>query len=244
MQAVGRRRGSVRAPVVAALLLLAAVVAGCGSDGGSDASDDPTTTAVTGSGTAENTETSLPGEGSTTLVDPTATSAPASTSTAPELADASEAQRSAAAEGEGTSLLSDVRLGVHDGYERITFEFTGASRPGYRIQWVDGPITADGSGEPVEVAGDAYLEVIMQPASGFDMETGVPTYSKADRIPTVKGNLVLADLVRTGDFEAVLTWVAGAKRRVPFAVSTFSSPTRLVIDLQSPEATVGGAPNG
>ena len=35
------------------------------------------------------------------------------------------------------------------------FEFAGTSVPGYRVQWVDGPITADGSGEPVEVAGDA-----------------------------------------------------------------------------------------
>ncbi len=244
MQVVGRRRRSVRAPVVAALLLVAPLVAGCGSDGGSDASEATVTTAATGSGPAENAETSVPAEETTTLADTSPTSGSATTSVVPELADASEAQRSAAAEGDGTSLLSDVRLGVHDGYERITFEFTGASRPGYRIEWVDGPITADGSGEPVEVAGDAYLEVVMQPASGFDMETGVPTYTEDDRIPTVKGNVVLADLVRTGDFEAVLTWVAGAKRRVPFAVTTLTGPTRLVIDLQSPDATTSDPSDG
>lgn len=248
MQVVGRRRRSARVPVVAAVLVLAPVLAGCsGSDG--DGSATTATTVPTGSGTAENTENTESTDTSasdqaTTLADATTTAEVPTATSAPGLEGASEGQRTAAAEGEGTALLADVRVGVHEGYERITFEFTGTTRPAYRIQWVDGPITADGSGEPVEVAGDAYLEVIMQPASGFDMETGLPTYLEADRIPMARGSQVLADLVRTGDFEAVLTWVAGGKRRVPFAVRTFSGPTRLVIDLASPDAGVTDPSNG
>jgi hypothetical protein len=94
----------------------------------------------------------------------------------------------------------------------------------------DGP--ADGSGEPVEVDGDARLEMVLQPASGVDLSADefTITYDGPDRISTDQTELI-TDLVRTGDFEAVLTWVAGATEAVPFRVQTLSSPTRIVVDL-------------
>ncbi len=36
------------------------------------------------------------------------------------------------------------------------------------------------------------------------------------------------------EFEAVLTWVVGARARVPFRVTTLPSPSRLVVDLEHP----------
>ena len=108
--------------------------------------------------------------------------------------------------------------------------------PGYRIQWVDGPITADGSGEPVEVEGDALLEIIMDPASGVDLSAPQLTivYQGPDRIPVEGQTELITDLVRTGDFEAVLSWAAGTTERVPFRVLALREPTRIVIDLEDP----------
>ena len=152
------------------------------------------------------------------------------------LPDASEAQRSAPSDGTGTALLRTVRVGRNPGFERIVFEFVGSSMPGYRIQWVDGPILSDGSGEPVAVDGEAYLEMVMQPASGVDLSAPQFTivYEGPDRVPVAGQTELITDLVRTGDFEAVLSWVAGTTERVPFRVLRLSNPTRLVVDLEVP----------
>jgi hypothetical protein len=151
------------------------------------------------------------------------------------LPDATMGQRSAPPDGTGTALLREVRTGRHDGFDRIVFEFSGASVPGYRMEWVDGPITSDGSGEPIEVRGEARLAMVLSPASGVDVsgpEFEV-IYAGPDRIAVAEQTAALTDLVRTSDFEAVLTWVAGADAPAPFRVQTLSSPTRIVVDLAS-----------
>jgi hypothetical protein len=53
-----------------------------------------------------------------------------------------------------------VRSGRHDGYDRVVFDVKGADPVGYHVRYVDS-VHADGSGEPVPVAGDAALEVIV-----------------------------------------------------------------------------------
>lgn len=232
MNAVGERSARRAAVAGVALIALAGGITACGgSSSGSDGGGGATTTEQADTTTtAASTSTSA---GAST----TATSAPASTTTAAGgLPDASEAQRSAPSDGTGTALLKTVRVGRNAGFERIVFEFAGSSMPGYRVQWVDGPITADGSGEPVEVAGEAYLEIIMQPASGVDLSAPQLTivYDGPDRIPVAGQTQLITDLVRTGDFEAVLSWAAGTTERVPFRVLRLESPTRVVIDLQTP----------
>ena len=211
------------------MVLGAGALAACGSSGGGDAGSDGSTTTASGSGA---TSTAASGASTTTLV--TSTSAGSST-TVTALPDASEAQRTAPSDGTGTALLQQVRVGNNPGFERIVFEFKGSSMPGYRVQWVDPPITADGSGEPVEVKGEAFLEIVMQPASGVDLSAPQLTivYDGPDRIPVAGQTSLITDLVRTGDFEAVLSWAAGTTERVPFRVLRLTDPTRIVIDLQT-----------
>lgn len=211
------------APLLCGALTLG-LLAGCGS------SDSPSaTTGGAGSGTSDAT-----GSGVTTTTAPAGSSLATSSSTPAGLDGASENPRSAPADGSGQALLKDVRVGRNTGFERIVFEFAGDGHPGYRIRWVDGPITEDASGEVVDVAGPAHLEMIMEPASGIDMTDGSVVYTGPDRL-TVDGRTdLIQDLVRTGDFEAVLTWVAGATHKTPFRVLSLSSPARLVVDLQTP----------
>ena len=224
MHVVGgkRERMRQRANVVAAAAIAAALsglvgCAGSGTDGTAQAS----------------AKTTVAGSGATTApVGPTTTTTAAVTTTRTGFEGATDGPRTAPPDGTGTALLRAVRVGRNVGFERIVFEFEGSSRPGYRIRWIDGPVTADGSGNVVSVAGAAHLEMIMEPASGVDMLDGHLTYTGPDRIPVTQQTKLLRDLVRTGDFEAVLTWVAGASRRGPFRVQTLSAPTRLVVDLQ------------
>jgi hypothetical protein len=76
----------------------------------------------------------------------------------------------------------------------------------------------------------------MEPASGFDLNTGegVMIYKGPRRLEgSAAGTSVVQELVRTGDFEAVLTWAIGLSERVDFRVRTATSPSRLIVDLRN-----------
>jgi hypothetical protein len=133
--------------------------------------------------------------------------------------------------GDGaTALLTAVRVAPHDGFDRIVFEFDGSGPPAYRVGYIDPPAREDGSGAPVDVAGEQLLEIRMTPASGFDMGEVQAVYTGPDRIAG-RGTAELVELVRTGDFEAGMAWVAGTRERAPFAVGILERPTRVVVDL-------------
>jgi len=130
------------------------------------------------------------------------------------------------------SLLTDVRAARHDGYDRIVFQFRNGL-PGYDVRYVDKPVVADGSGEEVAVEGGAVLLVRMEPALDADLtqESAPLTYTGPQRFtPTTTA---VAELVRTGGFESVLTWAVGVDERRPFKVTRLESPARIVIDVAS-----------
>ncbi len=137
--------------------------------------------------------------------------------------------------GSGTALLEQVTMGRHEGYDRVVFQFRNHV-PGYRVGYVEPPLREDGSGDAVELDGEAFLQVRMEPASGFDLETdeGVLVYKGPKRIEgSSAGTSVIREGVRTGDFEAVLTWAIGLTDRVDFRVQTLSGPPRLVVDVRN-----------
>ena len=191
------------------IAVLAVGLAGCGSsdDGGEPAAGPPpaTTTTVT---TTETTEGIDPLDGA---------------GTNPVEGDASEDE---------TALLERVAIGRHEGYDRVVFQFRNHV-PGYRVGYVQPPIKEDGSGNVVRVMGSAFVEVRMEPASGFDLTTGEGelVYKGPRRIDgAAAGTSVVRDVVRTGDFEAVLTWAIGLEEKVDFRVTTTASPARLIVD--------------
>ena len=82
-----------------------------------------------------------------------------------------------------TALLTGVRAASHDGYDRVVFEFRNGV-PGYDVGYVERPVRADGSGEPVEVDGGAVLLVRMEPALDADLtqESAPRTYTGPARL--------------------------------------------------------------
>ncbi|CAN5569509.1 hypothetical protein BH24ACT4_BH24ACT4_20260 [soil metagenome] len=224
----------------AALVAVLVAAGACSSGGGDDdaasssSSSTTTTTEVSTSEPAATTTTDVGGstteaERSTTTVadeDSTTTDEGSSTTTG-DTGDLDP--KSGEGAGSGTARLIDVRTGRHDGFDRIVLEFADEVRPGWSVEWVEGPITQSGSGNPVEVDGAAYLQIRAEPASGYDLEAGAATFA-ADRVAGPGGGPV-PEVVRAGGFEANLIWVAGAAERTPFTVSTLGSPSRLVIDV-------------
>lgn len=129
--------------------------------------------------------------------------------------------------GEGIVLLGDVRVGRHDGFDRVTFELSGAALPGYHLEYVDRPVRQCGSGHATPIAGDGWLEVRLEPVHGHD-EAGNPTTPRELH----PGLPVLAELERTCDFEAVVTYVLGLHSPNPYRVLELRDPTRLVVDVR------------
>ena len=84
--------------------------------------------------------------------------------------------------GPPASPASRSRRGDCTDIVTFTFDADGARCPGYQIAYQPGPFTQDGSGEPVPVAGGAFLVVRFEPAYGYDFEAGDDTYTGPDRV--------------------------------------------------------------
>ena len=131
-----------------------------------------------------------------------------------------------------TALLTSVRIARHEGYDRVVFQFRN-TLPGYDVRYVKRPVRQDGSGKVVRVNGTYVAQIRMLNALDADLtKSGAPrTYTGPTRFSPRTPEVV--ELVRTGGFEAVLTWAAGLHDRVDFRVSALKAPSRLVVDFRN-----------
>lgn len=129
------------------------------------------------------------------------------------------------------ALLADVRYGTHDGFRRVVFEFHRRADFSYSVEYVERAVPP--SGDPLDVAGDAILQVTMTPASAVDLTGAQPreTYDGPERFD-LPGDPI-AQLVEVEDFENTLTWAIGLSLRSQVAVATLNDPVRLVIDISA-----------
>ena len=124
--------------------------------------------------------------------------------------------------------LAAVRLEGQDGYDRLVTEFTdrvpgytigyqplpaggrlGSRHPAFRCHHGAAPVVEPGhrgrlGRRPADVLGSAHLTA----------DTGSVTEVKS-----------------AGDFEAVLTWVAGLRTQEPVSCRRFEGPPRLIVDI-------------
>jgi hypothetical protein len=126
--------------------------------------------------------------------------------------------------------ITDVRTGTHDGYDRVVFEFADGL-PEASLERAEPPFTHDASGEPITVAGESFLRLIMRGGTK-QTEDGTSSYDG----PTVfeTNDPALVHLVEGGDFEAQSTWYFGlaAESCVRVLTLTDEGSARLVIDIE------------
>ncbi len=117
-------------------------------------------------------------------------------------------------------------------FDRMEFFFDVAV-PRYSIEYVDGPITACGSGLPVEVAGTRFLQIRMQGTAAHN-DAGEATITNTDLLrdyPTI------LQLTLTCDFEGEVVWIAGLSEEVNFKTLFITTPFAkhfIVIDVNHP----------
>src|SRR2546421_12352811 len=96
----------------------------------------------------------------------------------------------------GPALLTGVRVGRHDTYDRTVFDFTGGT-PGYRVEYA--PLYTEGKGDLVHLEGAATLSLHFSPAYAHDVQTGAQTVDPGlvltPRFPTLR------QVKLAGDFE-------------------------------------------
>jgi len=132
-----------------------------------------------------------------------------------------------------TRYLASVNIEALECADRVAFGFAdGSSPPGYRVSYqpASAAKTEDGSGNPVEIAGSAFLVVRLTPAATAKTvgEKLKFTYTGPRRLPG-NGDRHVQEVVKTGDFEAAVTWVIGLDEERNFDVNI--SGSQLSVDI-------------
>lgn len=128
----------------------------------------------------------------------------------------------------GVATLRAVRAARNDGFDRIVFDFGAGPLPGYRIEYVDRPQHECGSGNEVRLAGDAWLQLDMEPARAHDDQGRATVAERASR-PNLNNLIEMRSIC---DFEAHLSWVMGVRMPGRFRVLRLREPHRLVVDVR------------
>jgi hypothetical protein len=131
-----------------------------------------------------------------------------------------------------TASLTDARVGQHDCFDRVVFDFGDTAATGYRVEYAD-QVLSEGKGDPLTIAGGAKLRVVLlEPA--YDVNTGASTYPHDGHVANVAGFQTLRDVVYGGSFEGNTTFGVGVRARLPFRVFTLAGPgtsSRIVLDI-------------
>ena len=202
-------------PFLTLLAIVAAVqLAGCGDESERAGTSAPTTAASPATTQAPTTGTTTPRGGIDTMPD------------------ASTRPVHVAAANEETALLTDVRAARPEGFDRVVFEFRNVL-PGYDVRHVSRPIRQDGSGRIVEIAGSSVVRIQMENALDADLSRASAPLTYAGPRRFTPGTPEVVELVRSGGFEGILTWVAGLQDPVDFRVTTLAAPPRLIVDFRN-----------
>jgi hypothetical protein len=124
------------------------------------------------------------------------------------------------------SIVTRVRFAEHGGFDRVVIDLEG-DIPGYTVEWVP-ELVQDGSGDPIDVKGGAYLQLSMNPANAHSA-AGEPTWTGGPIFQAGLGNV--QNVVKTGDFEAVVGVGVVLDHKAAFRVLEQKAPNRLVIDV-------------
>lgn len=108
-------------------------------------------------------------------------------------------------------------------YDRVVFEFSGPV-PLLEIEYVN-ELVGDASGLPIAVAGNAILQVRFRSAQAHTDQGQATVPSRlAVNLPNAK------EVVRAGDFEAVVTYGVGLAHKAETRILTLANASRVVVD--------------
>lgn len=130
--------------------------------------------------------------------------------------------------------ISGLTAANEAGVGRITFTFIPsgnvAAIPQVEVRPVTPPFTKDPSGLPLDVAGVGFVLIVLQGGAALD-EDYEPTFEGPFDI--APGGSPIVEAKRTGDFEAVSSWVVGLDGPPCVRILPLDGSSRLVIELST-----------
>lgn len=122
-------------------------------------------------------------------------------------------------------MVESVRVGSHDGFDRVVFDLVGDGEPGWFIDYTATP-AQQGSGAAILFDGATALNVHIDGTSyPFELNRADP------QIGRVPGAGSITEVISAGTFEGHSQFVVGVKEQHPYSVEVLQEPHRLVIDV-------------
>lgn len=219
-----RRRRAIG--VVGATALLVASCANS-TDSGNDSLE--TVTQAVSSNAEVSTDVKTPANTST----PSATPAPPATAESSSAAGmtplgVADINTKTQRQSNGAGLVvTGVRVGKHDTFDRIVFDLQGTGAPGWFVEYTDNP-AQQGSGHSIEYAGDTAINLNID-GTLMPFELGM----EDPQLGTTQGtDQVVTEVISQGTFEGRSQFVIGVRGpKHPFSVQVLQEPTRLVVDI-------------
>ena len=192
-------------------LSFALTLVGCGANSTTFGASNPTATT---SASSSPTATPSPLESAS----PTATPTPQPT---PQLLPVFSC---ADASGGGTaSEVVAIRVGQHDGYDRLVIEFSGPI-PAYSVTGRSGTsFTTSPKGQTVTLGGTNGVLIVMHSIVNWTSYSG--PYAFEPNFP------ILREARQIENFEGYQQWALGIQGTPCIRVTTLTSPSRLVVDV-------------
>jgi hypothetical protein len=126
--------------------------------------------------------------------------------------------------GGGQAHLSGVATGCHRTFDRFVIRARFAAA-GYDMRYVN-QIVADPCGRPVPLRGTKRIRVVIRHARGH-------TKGGKNLLPGVRTPLCpnLRQIKKARDFQGIVSFGLGLRRKAGFRVFRLTGPTRIVIDV-------------
>ncbi|WP_156802597.1 AMIN-like domain-containing (lipo)protein [Corynebacterium lubricantis] len=159
-----------------------------------------------------------------------AVSSPSSSSTTAgvmPLGDASLTEKTQRPEAPSQLVVTHVRTGAHDHFDRVVFDLAGSGQPGWYVDYVDSP-SQQASGSAVPVKGKAFLNVNIDgvvPAK----ELGIPD----PQLRTIAGTGCVVEVVKASNGGGRAQFIIGVDKEHPYSVEMLENPLRLVVDIHA-----------
>lgn len=122
--------------------------------------------------------------------------------------------------------VTGVRVGAHDGFDRVVVDLEGEGEPGWFVDYTSTPMQ-ETVGHPLEVAGNAFLNINID-GTVYPFELGhdndVPVQMAGDT-----GNVI--DVISAGTYEGRSQIVVGLRSELPYSVQVLENPKRVVVDI-------------
>lgn len=122
---------------------------------------------------------------------------------------------------------TDIRVGSHEGYDRVVFEYTGDGVPQFNASYSEDP-RQQASGNPLAVPGNAAFEIIVHGTSGD--ENAEAKYAGMTNLNVASGSIT--EVINGGSFEGVSQYFIGLDSQRPYKVTVLENPTRIAVDFQ------------